>query len=190
MKYCGVATPFRGTRVYTRCAMGMPGSEVALEELMCRIMGSLVMEGSMAKIADDMYIGGNSIPEQADNWQRFLSLLVENNLGISAPKTKIAPMSTVILGWVWNNGSLSASTHRIATLRTCSRPVTVKDGCLCKGSWSRSYTLRDAPRQTPPIWPLQRPVAVPPKDLAPMWVGGACHSCISQTFQPIHNSEP
>ena len=34
--------------------MGMPGSEVALEELMCRIMGSLVMDGSMAKIADDM----------------------------------------------------------------------------------------------------------------------------------------
>ena len=26
MKYCGVATPFRGVRVYTRTAMGMPGS--------------------------------------------------------------------------------------------------------------------------------------------------------------------
>ena len=62
----------------------------ALEELMCRIMGSLVMEGSMAKIADDMYIGGNLIPKLADNWERFLSLLVEYNLGISAPKTKIA----------------------------------------------------------------------------------------------------
>ncbi|KAL9974235.1 hypothetical protein ACROYT_G011250 [Oculina patagonica] len=33
MKYCGVATPFRGIRVYTRSAMGMPGSETALEEL-------------------------------------------------------------------------------------------------------------------------------------------------------------
>ena len=65
MKYCGVATPFWGTRVCTWCAMGMPGSEVALEELMCRIMGSLVMKGSMAKIPDDMYIGGNS----TRNWQ-------------------------------------------------------------------------------------------------------------------------
>ena len=69
MKYCGIATPFRCTRVYTHCAMGMAGSEVALEELMCRIMGSLVMEGSMAKIADDMYIGGNSIPELAGDWE-------------------------------------------------------------------------------------------------------------------------
>ena len=32
LKYCSVATPFRGIRVYTRSAMGMPGSETALEE--------------------------------------------------------------------------------------------------------------------------------------------------------------
>jgi hypothetical protein len=31
MKYCGVVTPFQGVRVYTRSAMGMPGSETALE---------------------------------------------------------------------------------------------------------------------------------------------------------------
>ena len=29
MKYCGVATPFRGIRVYTRSPVGMPGSETA-----------------------------------------------------------------------------------------------------------------------------------------------------------------
>ena len=40
MKYCGVVTPFRGVRVYTRSAMGMPGSETALEELMCRVLGN------------------------------------------------------------------------------------------------------------------------------------------------------
>ena len=28
-------TPFRGVRMYARSAMGMPGSETALEELMC-----------------------------------------------------------------------------------------------------------------------------------------------------------
>ena len=27
IKYCGVATLFKGIRVYTHCAMGMPGSE-------------------------------------------------------------------------------------------------------------------------------------------------------------------
>ena len=39
MKYCGVVTPFRGVRVDIRSAMGMPGSETALEELMCRVLG-------------------------------------------------------------------------------------------------------------------------------------------------------
>ena len=45
MKYCGVATPFRGVRVYARTAMGMPGSETALEELMCRVLGDLHRAG-------------------------------------------------------------------------------------------------------------------------------------------------
>ena len=35
VKYCGVVTLFRGVCVYTQCAMGMLGSETALEELMC-----------------------------------------------------------------------------------------------------------------------------------------------------------
>ena len=55
MKYCGVVTPFRGVRVYTRSAMGMPGSETALEELTCRVLGDLLEEGVVVKLADDLY---------------------------------------------------------------------------------------------------------------------------------------
>ena len=58
-KYCGVVTPFRGVRIYTRCPMGMPGSETALEELICRVLGDLLQEGVVAKLADDLYCGGN-----------------------------------------------------------------------------------------------------------------------------------
>lgn len=42
VKYCGVFTPFRGVRVYTRSTTGMPGSETALEELTCRVLGDLL----------------------------------------------------------------------------------------------------------------------------------------------------
>ena len=48
MKCCGVATPFRGVRMYTCCTMGMPGSETALEELMCRMLGNCVQDGIAA----------------------------------------------------------------------------------------------------------------------------------------------
>ena len=59
MKYCGVATPFKGIRVYTSSAMGMPGSKTALEEVMCCALGHLLQDGIATKIADDLYVGGN-----------------------------------------------------------------------------------------------------------------------------------
>jgi hypothetical protein len=126
MKYCGVVTPFKGVRVYTRCAMGMPGSETALEELMCRILGDLIQSGSVAKIADDLYIGGNTPQDLLTNWTSVLEAIHRNGLKLSARKTIIAPTSTTILGWTWRNGCLSANPHRISTLSKCSPPDTVR----------------------------------------------------------------
>ena len=126
MRFCGVVTPFRGVRVYTRCAMGMPGSETCLEELMSRVLGDLVQEGFVAKIADDLYCGGNSPEELLGNWQRVLSAVSKNNLRLSASKTVIAPKSTIILGWTWCAGTLTASPHRIAALSVTPPPSTVK----------------------------------------------------------------
>ena len=126
MKYCGVVTPYKGVRVYTRCAMGMPGSETALEQLMCRIVGSLVEEGVVAKIADDLYCGGNSEAELLENWRRVLALLNEAGVKLSASKTVIAPRETTILGWIWQQGSIRASPHKIAPLSTCELPKTTK----------------------------------------------------------------
>ena len=98
MKYCGVATPFKGVRVYTRAAMGMPGSETALEELLSRVLGDLIQEGVVAKLADDLYCGGNTPEDLLINWDRLLSALFHNGLHLSAPKTVITPKSTTILG--------------------------------------------------------------------------------------------
>ena len=126
MKYCGVATPFKGIRVYTRSAMGMPGSETCLEELMSRVMGDLIQEGCVAKIADDLYVGGNSPIEVLNNWRRVLALLQKNNLRLSAAKTIICPRKAVVLGWVWSNGTLQASPHKLAALSSVEPPSTVQ----------------------------------------------------------------
>jgi hypothetical protein len=126
MKYCGVATPFKGVRVYARCAMGMPGSETVLEELMCRVLGDLAQEGIITKIADDLYCGGNTPQELYCNWNRVLERLSINDITLSAAKTVVAPRSTMILGWLWNQGSLSASPHIISTLSSCELPRTVR----------------------------------------------------------------
>ena len=126
MKYCGVVTPFRGVRVYTRSAMGMPGSETALEELMCRILGDLLVEGVVAKLADDLYCGGDTPEELLHNWARVLQALHKCGMVLSAPKTAVAPRTASILGWNWSQGQLHASSHRIATLSSCSPPTSVK----------------------------------------------------------------
>ena len=125
MKNCDVATPFKGVRVYVRSAMGMPGSENALEEVVCRILGPLVQDGSVAKITDDLYSGGNTPQELLYNWKRVLQALHKCNLRLSAHKTIISPKTTTILGWIWNAGSLSASPHRLKGLATYPVPNTV-----------------------------------------------------------------
>lgn len=43
MKSCRVVTPFRGVCVHTRSVMGMPGSETALEESMCRALSDFLV---------------------------------------------------------------------------------------------------------------------------------------------------
>ena len=126
MKYCGVSTPFKGTLVYTRSAMGMPGLETALKELMCHILGDHLQNGIIAKIADDLYIGGNTLEELIINWRRVLTTLAACNIRLSPSKTVIAPKSTVILGWVWSQGTLKASPNRIATLASCEPPQTIR----------------------------------------------------------------
>ena len=112
--------------MYTRAAMGMPGSETALEELLSRVLGDLIQEGVVAKLADDLYCGGNTPEDLLINWDRLLSALFHNGLRLSAPKTVIAPKSTTILGWIWSQGTIKASPHRISALSTCDPPSTVK----------------------------------------------------------------
>ena len=126
MKYCGVVTPFRGVRVYTRSAMGMPGSETALEELMCRVLGDCLKDGIAAKLADDLYCGADTPEDLLVNWTRILDALRKSNIKLSPSKTIICPRSTTILGWIWTQGQLSASPHRVATLSSCPPPDTVR----------------------------------------------------------------
>jgi len=78
----------------------MKGSEKALEELMCRVLGHLLEEGVIAKIADDLYCGGNSVHELLQNWRRVLQAPHKCNLRLFSSKTIINPHSTTILGWV------------------------------------------------------------------------------------------
>ena len=125
MKWCGTPTPYRGLRVYQVAVQGLPGSSEVLEELLCTVLGDYVKEGFVAKIADDLTVGGDTIPDLFNNWERVLKALLDNGLKLKGPKTIIAPMSAQILGWLWNNGSITACKHKVSSLSSCDPPVTV-----------------------------------------------------------------
>ena len=124
-KYCGVHTPYRGLLVYNVGVMGLPGVEVALEELTCLVLGDMVKDGKLAKLADDIIVGGDTPEELHANFHEFLVRLHENNIKLNAAKTVIAPKEVTILGWIWRGGRLSASPHRLLALSTCQQPETV-----------------------------------------------------------------
>ena len=126
-KWCATPTPFRGLRCYLVSAQGMPGSSETLEELLTTVFGHLIQRGVVAKIADDLNVGGQTISEAFDTWVEVLDLLIANGLTLKAPKTVIFPTTTQILGWNWSNGSISASEHKISPLVTCEEPKTVTD---------------------------------------------------------------
>ena len=64
--------------------------------------------------------------EVLDNWRRVLALLQKNSLRLSAAKTIICPRKAIVLGWVWSNGTLQASPHKLAALSSVEPPSTVQ----------------------------------------------------------------
>ena len=125
MKWCGTVTPFRGIRIYLVACQGLPGSSEWLEELLCLLIGEKVREGSAAKVADDLFIGGQTIKELFKNWSEVLDILAKNGLKLKPPKTFIAPTHAQLLGWDWNNGCIKASSHKLLPLTKCDPPPTV-----------------------------------------------------------------
>ena len=49
--------------------MGIPGSEIALKELLCRVLGDELPDGIVAKMEDDLLCGGDTIEELSTNWK-------------------------------------------------------------------------------------------------------------------------
>ena len=154
MKYAGVCTPFRGVLVYTRAVMGLPGSESALEQLLCKILGDLMLQGSVAKLADDLYLGADTLEELNEVWDTALTLLEKCGMKLSPQKTVICPKSTVILGWTWEQGKLSATPHRLNTLAACTPPSTVKELRSFIGSFK--YLSNVLPRHSDVLQPLDK----------------------------------
>lgn len=133
MKYWGIVTSLRGMQDYTRCAMGMPKSEMVLKSLCVEYWAISCLGGGVTKLTDDLYWGGNTAEDLHSIWHDVLSALSKANLRLSVSKTVICPRQTSVFGWIWSYGALTASLNRIVTLSSCERPQTIKG--LCSFIW-------------------------------------------------------
>ena len=50
--------------------------------------------------------------------------MYDNNLKLSPEKTIVCPKQTTILGWVWDSGTLSPSSHKLVPLAAVDYPKT------------------------------------------------------------------
>ena len=78
-------------------------------------------------MADDLYVGGNTLLALLQNWEEVLRCLDAAGIRVTATKTVIGPKETTVLGWVWKEGQLVASPHKVASLSMCARPNTIKE---------------------------------------------------------------
>lgn len=85
---------------------------------MSRVLGDLIQGGCLAKIAHDLYIGRGSPFDVLRNWRHVLCSL-------SPSKTIVCPKKATLLGWVWSNGTLQASLHKLVALSSVEPPFTV-----------------------------------------------------------------
>ena len=153
MQYVGTVTPFKGLRVYTRPPMGLPGSGEYLQELLSRVLGGEMQEGFVMVNADDMYVGGNDVDELLCNWSVVLEKMRLNNLKLNGIKTVVCPTETDILGWIWRQGTLSVSSHKISPLLSSDPPKT----CSAMRSFLGAYKAlsRCIPKYASLLSPLE-----------------------------------
>ena len=115
-----------GTMAYARGPNGLLGMDAYSDELTDRLMGDLVLKGKVAKLADNVYLGGKTMNELHEVFHEILKRCKNANLRMKPEKIRINIASADILGLHWNRGTLSPSTHKLDPLSVCQTPSTVK----------------------------------------------------------------
>ena len=96
--WLGITTPFGGLRYMKRSGQGLLGQSEELDELLSKILAEEMASGIVARLADDLYVGGKDPRETANNYKKVLSKLQASNIKISPAKTKVFLKSVDVLG--------------------------------------------------------------------------------------------
>ena len=125
LQYLSIRTAC-GTLAYARAPMGLLGMDAVQEELTDKLLGDLVVQGSVAKVADNIYFGGDTLADLHLVFEEIVSRCHLANLRLKPSKIFLNIKQADILGLHWNGGTLSPTHHKLDPLAHCEKPHTVK----------------------------------------------------------------
>lgn len=121
-----VMHPYGGLRVYTVLPQGLRNSAEWGSEILARIYGDMIKEKKCTRIADQVYILGNSLAELNGHLKEVLTRARKAGLTFKPSKVVICPKTTVILGWKKIDNEWFPTEHVLSPLSLAEPPSTVK----------------------------------------------------------------
>ena len=125
-QYLATPHPFGGLRVYCREPQGIRNASEHNSERLARIFGDLEQQKKMCRLADGLYIGGNTFDELSTNFTTVMNRAKLCNLTFKPTKIVVCPESTVLFGWKKSGKNWSPTNHVISPLAQAPVPKTVK----------------------------------------------------------------
>lgn len=121
-----VCHPYGGLRVYTVSPQGLRNSAEWGSEILARVYGDMVKHGKCTRIADQIYVLGESLQDLLTNFKTVLNKAKSANLTFKPSKVIVCPKDTVILGWKKSGHQWIPTEHIISPLSKAEPPSTVK----------------------------------------------------------------
>ena len=115
-----------GVLAYARGPNGLLGMDAVTDELTDKLLGDLVLDGKVVKLADNVYFGAETIQELHQIFHEIIKRCNLANLRIKPAKIHLNIANADILGLHWDRGTLTPSTHKLDPLAHCEKPKTVK----------------------------------------------------------------
>ena len=135
IQFLATPHPFKGLRVYTCEPQGLKNASEHAYERLALIYGDMCEEEKMTRMADGLYVLGDTLESLEDNFVEVLNRARLCGLTFKPKKIVITPHRTVLFGWKLVGSAWSPTSHTIAPLIKAGPPVTVKQA----RSWIGSY---------------------------------------------------
>ena len=124
--WLGVQHPTRGPMCYTSSPQGLKNSSEFSYDRLARVFGPMIRDKKLTRMADGVFVLGDSEEELLQNYVETLERASMSNLSFKPSKTVIAPRSAVIFGWQIRDGEWTPQEHVVSSLCRAELPNTVK----------------------------------------------------------------